>query len=87
MLPALVDPPTVSSNDDVSSNDGKDDTEPSDAPADPDEMAEVDPVDPDGLDLDELIDASSHTDQVVGLLNEAFPGAEIDTPAEPRADQ
>ncbi len=69
------------------SDDGIDDTEPSDSAADLDETAEVDPVDSDGLNLDELIDASSHTDQVVELLNEAFPGAEIDTPAESRADQ
>ena len=50
-----------------------------------DETTGADPVDSDGLDLDELIDASSHTDQVVELLNEAFPGAEIDAPAESRA--
>ena len=54
-----------------------------------DEPAEPDMADPhgDGLDLDELIDASSHTDQVVELLEEAFPGAEIDTPSASRADQ
>ena len=41
----------------------------------------------DGLDLDELIDASSHTDQVVELLEEAFPGAEIETPSAAKVDQ
>ncbi len=52
------------------------------------EIAVVDPVDDaDGLDLDTLIDAGSHTDQVVELLAEAFPGAEIHTPAETQADQ
>lgn len=79
--PAPVEPPAVPSNSAVN------DPEPSDDTADLDETPEVDPVDSDGLNLDELIDASSHTDQVVELLNEAFPGAEIDTPAESRADQ
>ena len=78
---APVDPPASPSDD------GIDDPEPSDSAADLDETAEADPVDSDGLNLDELIDASSHTDQVVELLKEAFPGAEIDTPAESRADQ
>lgn len=36
--------------------------------------------DPSGVDLDELMDASSHTDQVVELLADAFPGAEVDDP-------
>ena len=44
-------------------------------------------ADGDGLDLDELIDASSHTDQVVELLAEAFPGAEIETPSAAKVDQ
>ncbi len=78
---APVDPPASPSDD------GIDDPEPSHRAADLDEAAQADPVDSDGLNLDELIDASSHTDQVVELLNEAFPGAEIDTPAESRADQ
>ena len=46
-----------------------------------------DTVEDDGLNLDELIDASSHTEKVVELLNEAFPGAEIDIPAESKADR
>ena len=41
----------------------------------------------DGFDLNELMDASSHTDQVVELLEEAFPGAEIETPSANRADR
>ena len=50
---------------------------------------EADMADPDGdgLDLDELIDASSHTDQVVELLEEAFPGAEIEAPSAAKVDQ
>ncbi|MCY3850082.1 MAG: DNA polymerase III subunit gamma/tau [Acidimicrobiaceae bacterium] len=44
-------------------------------------------TDEDGLNLDELIDASSHTDQVVELLEEAFPGAEIEAPPAAKVDQ
>ena len=40
-----------------------------------------------GVDLDELMDASSHTDQVVELLADAFPGAEVDNPSATRTDQ
>ncbi len=70
-----------------SSDDDVDDTEPSASTADFHETVTVGPVEDDGLNFDELIDASSHTEKVVELLNEAFPGAEIDTPAESRADQ
>ena len=52
-----------------------------------DEASDAGDVDGDGLDLDELIDASSHTDQVVELLAEAFPGAEIETPSAAKVDQ
>jgi len=69
----------------VPADDATNDPEPSGGATGFDETAGADPVDSDGLDLDELIDASSHTDQVVELLNEAFPGAEIDAPAESRA--
>lgn len=78
---APADPPASPSVD------GIDETEPGDSTATFDETDPVDTVDGDGLNLDELIDASSHTEKVVELLNEAFPGAEIDTPAESGADQ
>ena len=52
-----------------------------------DEASDAGAADGDGLDLDELIDASSHTDQVVELLEEAFPGAEIETPPAAKVDQ
>ena len=52
-----------------------------------DEASDAGDADGDGLDLDELIDASSHTDQVVELLEEAFPGAEIETPSAAKVDQ
>ena len=52
-----------------------------------DEASDAGDADGDGLDLDELIDASSHTDQVVELLEEAFPGAEIETPPAAKVDQ
>ena len=51
-----------------------------------DEASDAGDTDGDGLDLDELIDASSHTDQVVELLEEAFPGAEIETPSAAKVD-
>ena len=70
-----------------SSGEGIDDTEPSDSTADFHDADTVEEAEDDGLNLDELIDASSHTEKVVELLNEAFPGAEIDTPAESRADR
>ena len=54
-----------------------------DEPAEP----EMDDTQGDGLDLSELMDATSHTDQVVELLEEAFPGAEIEAPSTARADQ
>ncbi len=52
-----------------------------------DKASDAGDADGDGLDLDELIDASSHTDQVVELLEEAFPGAEIETPSAAKVDQ
>ncbi len=52
-----------------------------------DKAGDAGDADGDGLDLDELIDASSHTDQVVELLEEAFPGAEIETPPAAKVDQ
>ena len=52
-----------------------------------DKASDAGAADGDGLDLDELIDASSHTDQVVELLEEAFPGAEIETPSAAKVDQ
>lgn len=78
-------PPTEPAAD--SSDDDVDDTEPNASTADFDGTGTVDPIVSDGLDLDELIDASSHTEKVVELLNEAFPGAEIDTPVEARAQR
>lgn len=63
------------------------DTGPNHSTAGLDETQALEPPEGDGLDLDELIDASSHTEKVVELLNEAFPGAEIDAPAESEADQ
>ena len=80
--PPSVDPPNDYPEDEL------EDAGPGNAVAAVEEIVEVDPVgDTAGLDLDELIDASSHTDQVVELLAEAFPGAEIDAPSPARADQ
>ena len=75
--PANVDPPQAETAETAgeASDDGAD------------EASDAGDVDGDGLDLDELIDASSHTDQVVELLAEAFPGAEIETPSAAKVDQ
>ena len=75
--PANVDPPQVETAETAG--------EASDEGAD--EASDAGDADGDGLDLDELIDASSHTDQVVELLEEAFPGAEIETPPAAKVDQ
>ena len=74
---ANVDPPQVETTETAG--------EASDEGAD--ETSDAGDADGDGLDLDELIDASSHTDQVVELLAEAFPGAEIETPSAAKVDQ
>ena len=75
--PANVDPPQAETAETAG--------EASDEGAD--EVSDAGAADGDGLDLDELIDASSHTDQVVELLEEAFPGAEIETPPAAKVDQ
>ncbi len=75
--PANVDPPQAETAE--TAGEASDETA--------DEASDAGDADGDGLDLDELIDASSHTDQVVELLEEAFPGAEIETPPAAKVDQ
>ena len=75
--PANVDPPQAETAE--TAGEASDETA--------DKASDAGDADGDGLDLDELIDASSHTDQVVELLEEAFPGAEIETPSAAKVDQ
>ncbi len=96
--PALADEPPAAPQDDPVEDPTQDEARGGPggvAPAnvDPPEVetaetaGEASDADGDGLDLDELIDASSHTDQVVELLEEAFPGAEIETPSAAKVNQ
>jgi DNA polymerase III subunit gamma/tau len=57
-------------------------------PAAIDDVPDVAPTPLDGstaeeIDLDDLVDAPAHADQMIERLTEAFPGAELHTPEEP----
>lgn len=88
--PSRQDPVAITQQDQAQDPDPPRPEEPQVDTADTvDEPAEPEMAGPqgDGLDLNELMDATSHTDQVVELLEEAFPGAEIEAPSTARADQ
>jgi hypothetical protein len=38
---------------------------------------------PEDIDLDDLVDAPAHTEQIIEKVTEAFPGAELHIPEEP----
>jgi DNA polymerase-3 subunit gamma/tau len=40
-------------------------------------------TDPENIDLDDLVDAPAHTEEIIERVTEAFPGAEVHTPEEP----
>jgi len=49
----------------------------------PDDEPHPPTADPDDIDLNELVDAPDHADELIERLTEAFPGAELQTKEEP----
>jgi len=52
-------------------------------PLPPDDDPHPTSTDPDDIDLNELVDAPAHADELIERLTEAFPGAELQTKEEP----
>ena len=57
--------------------------EPSIDLAPPLEEPPTDDMAPEAIDLDDLVDAPAHTEQIIEKVTEAFPGAELHIPEEP----
>ena len=50
---------------------------------DPEPAPEPEPaLESDGIDLNDLVDAPAHTEQMIEKVTEAFPGAEVHVPEE-----
>ncbi len=53
-------------------------------PTPPDDEIVVAPDDPDDIDMNDLVDAPDHAEELIERLTEAFPGAELHTKEEPQ---